>query len=142
MTQERYPGEQHGLGLFLEELQPVVARELGQDSLLHHAIRRALATGRLTHLRHARGVFNSLPRDLRQTLQSGIVATPERAPKRERLLDTYGRREPQPFVAIDCEIGRDATAEPQIGLRHELLDDVAPTTSAVAPAVQGGVESQ
>jgi len=125
MTQERYPGEQHGLGLFLEELQPVVARELGQDSLLHHAIRRALATSRLTHLRHARGVFNSLPRDLRQTLQSGIVATPERAPKRERLLDTYGRREPQPFVAIDCEIGHDASPEPQIGLRHELLDDVA-----------------
>ena len=127
MTQERYPGEQHGLGLFLEELQPVVARELGSDSLLHHAIRRALATGRLAHLRHARGLFNSLSRDLRQTLQSGIVAAPEPPPKRERLLDTYGRREPQPFIAIDSEIGDggDGRAEPQVGLRHELLDDVA-----------------
>ncbi len=125
MTQERYPGEQHGLGLFLEELQPVVARELGPDSLLHHAIRRALATGRLAHLRHARGLFNSLGRDLRQRLQSGIVAAPEPAPKRERLLDTYGRREPQPFIAIDSEIGRHSSPAPQIGLRHELLDDVA-----------------
>lgn len=125
MTQERYPGEQHGLGLFLEELQPVVIRELGRDSLLHHAIRRALATGRLAHLRHARGLFNTLSRELRQTLQAGIVATPEPAPRRERLLDTYGRREPQPFIAIDSEIGRDASPEPQIGLRHELLDDVA-----------------
>jgi hypothetical protein len=122
---ERYPGERQGLGLFLEELQPVVARELGTDSLLHHAIRKALGSGRLDALRHARALFNSLPRDERQTLQAGIVATPEPAPRRERLLGDYGRRQPQPFVSIDSELGPGADPAPQVALRHELLDDVA-----------------
>ena len=84
---ERYPGERQGLTLFLEELQPVVLQQLGRDSLLHHAIRKALRTGRLEALRHARALFNSLPRDDRQSLQAGIVATQEPTPQRERLLD-------------------------------------------------------
>jgi hypothetical protein len=122
---ERYPGERQGLGLFLEELQPVVERQLGTASLLHHAIRKALRTHNLEALRHARALFNSLPRDDRQALQAGIVATPEPAPKRERLLDDYGRRQPQPFVTFDCEIGSGADPSPHIAMRHELLDDVA-----------------
>lgn len=122
---ERYPGERQGLGLFLEELQPVVERQLGTASLLHHAIQKALRTHNLEALRHARALFNSLPRDDRQALQAGIVATPEPAPKRERLLDDYGRRQPQPFVTIDCEIGSGADPTPRIAMRHELLDDVA-----------------
>jgi hypothetical protein len=122
---ERYPGERQGLGLFLEELQPVVALQLGRGSLLHHAIKKALKTGRLDALRHARALFNSLPRDDRQTLQAGIVASPEPAPKRQRLLDDYGKRQPQPFVTIDCEAGPGADPTPHIALRHELLDDVA-----------------
>jgi hypothetical protein len=122
---ERYPGERQGLGLFLEELQPVVACQLGSGSLLHHAIRKALASGRLDALRHARALFNSLPRDERQALQAGIVASPEPAPRRDRLLDDYGARQPQPFVTIDSEIGPNADPAPHIALRHELLDDIA-----------------
>jgi hypothetical protein len=124
-SSERYPGERQGLGLFLEELQPVVARQLGTGSLLHHAIKKALAGARLEALRHARALFNSLPRDERQALQAGIVASPEPAPRRDRLLDDYGSRQPQPFVTIDSEIGPGADPAPQIALRHELLDDIA-----------------
>lgn len=122
---ERYPGERQGLGLFLEELRPVVKRQLGTDSLLYHAIKRALASGRLTALRHARALFNSLPRETRQTLQAGIVASPEPTPERRLLLDDYRRRQPQPFVTIDSETGPGADPRPQITMRHELLDDVA-----------------
>lgn len=122
---ERYPGERQGLGLFLEELQPVVDRQLGPSSLLHHAIKKALRTGRLEALRHARALFNSLPRNDRQALQAGIVATPGPAPKLARLLDDYSKRQPQPFVTIDSGLGPAAEAGPQIALRHALLDDVA-----------------
>jgi hypothetical protein len=139
---ERYPGERQGLGLFLEELQPVVARQLGEGSILHHAIRKALKTSRLEALRHARALFNSLPRDERQTLQAGIVATPEPAPKRERLLNDYGRRQPQPFVTIDSEIGPGAEPMPQIGLRHELLDDVALRVLIRPGSLPSGVASR
>lgn len=139
---ERYPGERQGLGLFLEELQPVVARQLGQGSILHHAIKKALKTGRLEALRHARALFNSLPRDERQTLQAGIVATPEPTPKRERLLNDYGRRQPQPFVTIDSEIGPGAEPTPQIGLRHELLDDVALRVLIRPGSLPSGVASR
>ncbi len=139
---ERYPGERQGLSLFLEELQPVVVRQLGTDSLLHHAIRKALQTGRLQALRHARGLFNSLPRDERQTLQAGIVATPEPTPKRERLLDDYGKRQPQPFVTIDSEIGTGADPAPHIALRHELLEDVALRVLIRPGSLPSGVASR
>ena len=78
MEQERYSGEHRGLGLFLEELAPIVANELGTDSMLHHAIQRALAHNQLKLLRHARDLFNALPRSERQTLSSGIVREPEK----------------------------------------------------------------
>lgn len=74
MEEERYPGESTGLRLFLEDLSPVVADELGPDSLLHHAIRRALSTHRLAHLRHARQLFNQLPRPVRQRLSTALLA--------------------------------------------------------------------
>jgi hypothetical protein len=139
---ERYPGERQGLGLFLEELRPVVHDQLGPDSLLYHAIKKALASGRLGALRHARALFNSLPRDERQTLQTGIVASPEPAPKRERLLDDYGRRQPQPFVTIDSDIGSGADPTPQITMRHELLDDVALRVLVRPGSLPSGVASR
>ena len=77
MIQERYEGEKRGLGLFLEELAPVVDRELGRTSMLYHAIRRALAGHELKLLRHARDLFNALPRSDRQALSAGIVSEPE-----------------------------------------------------------------
>ena len=77
MIQERYEGEKRGLGLFLEELAPVVDRELGRTSMLHHAIRRALVGHELKLLRHARDLFNALPRSDRQALSAGIVSEPE-----------------------------------------------------------------
>jgi|GEM_PF-1644807 len=141
-SSERYPGERQGLGLFLEELQPIVARQLGTDSLLYHAIKKALASGRLAALRHARALFNSLPRDERQTLQAGIVASPEPAPERQRLLDDYGRRQPQPFVSIDCDIGPGADPNPQMALRHELLDDVALRILVRPGSLPSGVASR
>ncbi len=139
---ERYPGERQGLGLFLEELRPVVHDQLGADSLLYHAIKKALASGRLGALRHARALFNSLPRDERQTLQAGIVASPEPVPKRERLLDDYGRRQPQPFVTIDSDLGSGADPTPQITMRHELLDDVALRVLVRPGSLPSGVASR
>ena len=141
-SSERYPGERQGLGLFLKELRPVVARELGTATLLYHAIRKALESGRLAALRHARALFNSLPRDERQTLQAGIVASPEPAPERQRLLDDYGRRQPQPFVTIDSEIGPGADPAPQVALRHELLDDVALRVLVRPGSLPSGVASR
>ena len=66
MARERYPGERRGLSLFLEDLRPAAAKVCGPDSLLVHAIRRALHSGDLDHLRHARTLFNHLPREQRQ----------------------------------------------------------------------------
>jgi len=132
---ERYPGERQGLGLFLEELQPVVAALLGTESLLHHAIKKALASGRLSALRHARGLFNSLPREERQALQAGILAHHEPAAKATSAPGGLGERRPRAVVRIDCghadgsqpESGPwgSRPAPPRIALGHELLDDVA-----------------
>jgi predicted component of type VI protein secretion system len=74
MTVERYPGERRTLALFLTDLQPVVEAALGRDCLLFHAIRRALGSGELAALRHARGVFNQLPRELKAEVSAGLVA--------------------------------------------------------------------
>ena len=51
MAREHYPGERRGLSLFLEDLRPAVTRVCGPDSLLLHAIRRALRNGDLDHFR-------------------------------------------------------------------------------------------
>lgn len=78
MARERYPGEQRGLTLFLADLLPAVQDECGTDSLLFHAIRRGLRSGDLDHLRHARKLFNHLPRDVRRALSATIVVRSRR----------------------------------------------------------------
>lgn len=120
MHEERYPGERRGLSLFLESLQPVVARELGSDSLLHHCIRRALRSTTLQQLRHARQMFNNLPREQRTSLSRGLVSAS--APARGDLLEAYSRRDPAPFVCFESEPGSAEAAPHAVGLRHELLD--------------------
>ena len=75
MEKERYPGEQVGLRLFLDGLRPVVERQLGRSTLLHHQIRKALRTGQLVDLRRARQMFNMLPRDQKREISGAIVAS-------------------------------------------------------------------
>ncbi|MCB1883758.1 MAG: hypothetical protein KDG89_07150 [Geminicoccaceae bacterium] len=120
MQGERYPGERRGLGLFLRELAPVVEARLGTASLLHHAIRHAVRQDTLERLRHARRLFNALPKEVRQELQAGIVGGAETLPRRECLLRGLHAHEPRPFVAFDA----DALGLRKVELRHELTDDV------------------
>lgn len=93
MVEERYPGERRGLRLFLEELLPVLMANAGQP-MLQHAIRRALGTGELAHLRHARQLFNHLPRQERQRLSAALLGRGSDAePVRdERLAELEPRR--------------------------------------------------
>jgi hypothetical protein len=77
MARERYPGERRGLSLFLQDLLPEALRVGGGggcDSILLHAIRRALRSGDLGHLRHARTIFNHLPREQRRQLSAACIA--------------------------------------------------------------------
>ena len=74
MARERYPGERRGLSLFLEDLLPEALRACGRDAILTHAIRRALRTGELDHLRHARTIFNHLPREQWRRLSAACIA--------------------------------------------------------------------
>jgi hypothetical protein len=120
MHEERYPGERRGLSLFLESLQPVVGRELGRDSMLHHCIRRALRSMTLQQLRHARQMFNNLPRELRTSLSRGLVSAS--APPRGELLEAYSQREPAPFVCFESETGSAEPTPTTVGIRHELLE--------------------
>lgn len=72
MSSERYVGERRALWHFLSELQPLVNEALGEDSLLRHRIDRALKTGDLQMLRHARRVFHNHPDALKRKLMRGI----------------------------------------------------------------------
>ncbi len=72
-SEERYPGEARGLALFLAHIRPESERLLGGDSMLTHAIRRALASRSLARLRQARRLFNRLPRELRRRLVEAAV---------------------------------------------------------------------
>lgn len=122
MEQERYPGERRGLSLFLDDLLPVAEAELGPDSLLVHCARRALRGQALERLRHARQMFNNLPRETKQSLSVGLVAKAGSASERQDLLETYSRREPVPFVCFEAGgsgVGSDAET---LGIRHELLE--------------------
>jgi hypothetical protein len=126
MTRERYPGERRGLGSFLEDLQPAVARQLGEDALLHHAIRRALRSGDLDHLRHARTLFNHLPREQRRELSSAIVAGADAAaPARDELLERYARRPTAAFVTFEVVPGSGERDDTSVALAHELLPSAA-----------------
>ena len=99
MSKERYPGERRGLSIFLEELHPVVVERLGPDHLLHHAIRRAVRSADLDHLRHARTLFNHLPREQRRELSGAMVArSGSSAPPKHEMIERYGRRPPASFV--------------------------------------------
>lgn len=110
MQRERYPGEATGLRSFLIGLQPIVARELGPDCLLLHAIRRALRTGSLADLRRARQMFNLLPREHKRRLSSGMVAA-------GRAHDRSSSGEPSgPWVSFDGAASADRRVSPAIGL--------------------------
>jgi hypothetical protein len=122
MERERYPGERRGLALFLEDLLPVVERDLGRDSLLYHCARRALRGGSLRRLRHARQMFNNLPRETRRRLSVGLIARPGPAPARQELLEAYSRREPTPFVCFQPGDGARPAGPASVDMRHELLE--------------------
>ena len=122
MARERYPGERRGLSLFLEDLRPAVARHCGADSLLLHAIRRALRSGDLDHLRHARTLFNHLPREQRRALSAAcVVPTEDHSPAAHELLERHSEREPAPFVLFES-LGETRPPRPAaVSLTHELL---------------------
>ena len=140
MEEERYPGERRGLTLFLGDLLPVVESQLGGDCLLAHCARRALRRAALRDLRHARQMFNAMPRDTRSMLTRALVAETGPVPARHDLLETYSRREPTPFVCFESQqepsyarrddARHDDTrhARPQhprpatVAIRHELLE--------------------
>ena len=103
MARERYPGERRGLSLFLEDLrQAAGAASAARNSLLVHAIRRALRSGDLDHLRHARTIFNHLPRDQRRELSAACVARSRAgSPPAHELLERYSQRAPSTFVSFE-----------------------------------------
>lgn len=76
---ERYEGELSCLRLFFLDLMPVVERQLGDDCLLYHAIKRGLARDDLEGMRRARRMFNHFPRSAREVLSRGLI---ERARRR------------------------------------------------------------
>ncbi len=117
MEDERYPGEQQGLRLFLEEIRPIVEVQFGRQSLLFSAIRKALSQGTLYQLRHARQIFNRLPRSQKQSLSRALVARSASIPNQDRLLTHQPSREPAPFVCFERDEGD--MGEPEISYRHE-----------------------
>ena len=68
MSEERYPGETHGLRLFLSGLLAAVEAKLGRDALLYHRVKTALERGDLQALRDARQMFNHQDSDLKRRL--------------------------------------------------------------------------
>ncbi len=125
MDQERYPGERRGLRLFLEELLPTLEAAGGSDTLLRHAIRRALATGDLQHFRHARHLFNHLPRKERQALSAAMLAPRARkVPRREEMLETLSRCEPVQAICFETPRESEGRQPVRVELRHELAPPV------------------
>jgi hypothetical protein len=146
MAAERYPGESKGLRLFLEELLPVLARVGGQHALLRHAIRRALESGDLHHLRHARQLFNNLPRSQRQALSAALLdprrpdRTPPEAPAPGRPEPASGRPEPafsrpEPVPTVRFETPRES--DPERPLRVELCHE-PPPAAPVTVTIEAG----
>lgn len=111
MQRERYPGETAGLRNFLAGLQPIVERELGPGSLLHHAIRRALRTGSLADLRRARQMFNLLPRERRRAISDALVAAGREARRSDATSGEGG-----PWIVFDGGGSADTRVAPAIGL--------------------------
>jgi hypothetical protein len=100
----------------------VAARLCGADSLLVHAIRRALRSGDLERLRHARTIFNHLPREQRLELSAACVAPGDPAtPPAHELLERYSNREPSPFVSFESRRAPSPSQPTEVSLTHELL---------------------
>ena len=61
-----------------------------------------LRSGDLDHLRHARTLFNHLPREQRRLLSAAcVMPAAEPRPPAHELLERYSRREPEPFVSFE-----------------------------------------
>lgn len=120
--EERYDGERRGLSLFLSELQPLVVDQLGPNHILVSAIDRALASECLSHLRHAKHLFNRLARQDRQNLSQGIVANPGQEPDHSDIIQRYRENEPATFVSISSTEDETAPGPWRFELAHELLD--------------------
>mgnify|MGYP001627231256 CR=1 FL=1 len=110
MQRERYPGEAAGLRNFLAGLLPVVQRELGSDSLLLHACRRALRSGSLADLRRARQMFNLLPRERKRALSSGLVRAGREARGGDPAVDRG------PWIPVEGGVCSGSRSRPRVGL--------------------------
>lgn len=133
MARERYPGERRGLSLFLEDLRPAAGRVCGLESILVHAIRRALRSGDLDHLRHARTIFNHLPRDQRRELSAACVARSQTSsPPAHELLERYSQRAPSTFVSFESTGDAVVDRPASVSLTHELLP-ASPVRVMVTP---------
>lgn len=154
MPNERYPGERRGLRLFLAELLPAVERDDatadgGAASILRHAVRRAVASGDLLHLRHARQVFNHLPRERRQTLSAAMLGLERRPPAAASVPAPAAApgeppapsdvRGPAPVICLEAlkadegRPGEPAGSAVRVGLRHEPGLPPAPVRVLVRP---------
>ena len=133
MATERYPGEGRGLRLFLEELLPVVARD-GRHAMLLHAIRRALESGELAHLRHARQLFNHLPRPQRQALSTALLVPRQPDCPAQEAAPPAPERAPA-VLAVRFETPREA--DPQHPLRVELCHE-DPPAAPVSVTIEAG----
>lgn len=133
MEGERYVGERRALRHFLQELQPLVAGELGKDSVLAYRIDRALRSGELAALRLARQIFHNQPEPLKRRLMRGIFEAPALTPSKNHLLERYTMQEPEPFVRFDAyPSARSEDLGLSVELDHELSDDV-PLKVLVSP---------
>lgn len=125
MEGERYVGERRALQHFLQELHPLVVAVLGKDAVLAYRIERALRSGELAALRLARQIFHNQPDELKRRLMRGIFEVPPIKPSKNRLLERYNAREPEPFVRFDAyPSARSDDLGLSVELDHELVEDV------------------
>lgn len=117
MVNERYPGERRGLRLFLEELLPAAEAAGPAHRFLAGAIRRGLGDGDLGRLRHARQIFNNLPRGERQALSAAMLEARSRPPaaaaasERTRAERAPAARERSGSLVVLFETGREDGTE-------------------------------
>lgn len=122
MVTEDFPAERQALSLFLDELRSVAAELLGEASLVHRAICRALRTGDLGQMRHARHLANNLPGEQRAAVARAMAARAgSSAPPRHELLERYCRRSPARFVSFELAPSSGATDDATVSFTHELL---------------------